>query len=84
MYGKKHMVSSKRLRPAPRQTQEKYSVEVIMNVRGSGKSRRYLVAWEGYGEEEQTWEPAAHLDDQLVADFEARHAAEARHAPSAR
>lgn len=34
-----------------------WEVERIIDVRGSGASRRYLVRWQGFGPEHDTWEP---------------------------
>jgi hypothetical protein len=36
-----------------------YEVDCILNTRGEGKKREYLVLWEGY--EETTWEPKMNL-----------------------
>ena len=47
-----------------------YTVEAIIRARGTGRKRRFLVHWEGYGEKDRTWECAANLHPQLVADFE--------------
>jgi hypothetical protein len=40
---------------------------------GRGQRVEYLVRWTGYGPEEDQWEPVAHIDSGLVADFEASH-----------
>lgn len=32
----------------------------------------YLIAWEGYEESQNTWEPAENISDELVADYEER------------
>ena len=49
-----------------------YTVECILESKGEGKGRLYLVKWEGYEEEaDNTWEPAAHLHPKLVNEFEA-------------
>ena len=45
---------------------ESFDVERILAHRGSGKTRQYLVKWEGYGDDEATWEPAASLKGNLV------------------
>jgi hypothetical protein len=50
---------------------EEYNVERIVDVKGAGKAKKFLIKWEGYDEEDNTWEPAAHLDKRLIADFEA-------------
>ena len=51
---------------------EGYLVEKIMNVRGRGKNKKYLIKWIGYADSENSWEPAhsfAHLPD-LIKEFE--------------
>ena len=45
---------------------ESFDVERILAHRGSGKTRQYLVKWEGYDDDEATWEPAASLKGNLV------------------
>ena len=36
-------------------------VEEILDSRGRGRNVEYLVRWEGFGEEEDSWEPAKNL-----------------------
>ena len=38
-----------------------YDVEAVLNERVQGGEQRYLVKWEGYGPEYNTWEPALNL-----------------------
>jgi len=49
---------------------EVYDVEAIANSRRAGKAKgggvEYLVKWLDYGEEENTWEPGASLDNPQV------------------
>ncbi|KAL1922706.1 uncharacterized protein VTP21DRAFT_10245 [Calcarisporiella thermophila] len=40
-----------------------YDVEKILGVRGRGNKREYFVKWNGYPDEENTWEPLAHLQN---------------------
>ena len=63
-------------RPPPSffvQGDAEYPVEAILDRKGSGKSRQYLVKWEGLSDEENTWEPATHLQRRelqpLLRDF---------------
>ena len=41
------------------ETEEVYEVEKILSHKGEGKTRKYLVKWEGW--EEPTWEAACNL-----------------------
>ena len=41
--------------------EEEYEVEQILDSRTKGKRVEYYVKWKGYGPEENTWEPIAHL-----------------------
>jgi hypothetical protein len=47
-----------------------YTVECIVDRKGTGKGRRYLVKWEDYEEVDNTWEPAEHLHPALIAEYE--------------
>lgn len=38
-----------------------YEVEKLVDVRGSGKKKEYLVKWVGYSSKDNTWEPLSHL-----------------------
>ena len=47
-----------------------YIVERIVAKLQRQNSTEYLVNWAGYRPEEATWEPAAHIPDWLLEDFE--------------
>ena len=42
--------------------EEVYEVEKLVDTRGKGKNRMYLVKWENYPGEQNTWEPASHVE----------------------
>merc|ERR1712226_541614 len=42
--------------------EEEYVVEKILDKRITAGKIQYLIRWEGYGEEENTWEPKENLD----------------------
>jgi len=50
------------------ETQEPlYDVERIL--RYEPKTRKYLIKWLGYGEEDNTWEPRTNINPKLVAQY---------------
>jgi hypothetical protein len=51
----------------------RFLVEQLLDKRTRGRRVEYLVRWEGYGPEDDLWEPAHHIDSDLIADFEASH-----------
>jgi transposase InsO family protein len=54
---------------------EEYEVESILRYRKYRRQHQFLVAWKGYGREDQTWEPAANLEHsrELVDAFKKDH-----------
>lgn len=74
-------ISGRRQRPPPPivtpEGDMEWEVNRILDSRRIGRWRKlqYLVAWEGYGPEENSWEPAANLHNapNVVADFHKRH-----------
>lgn len=57
--------------------ENRFKVEQLMDKRIEHVGRRtvvkYLVRWEGYGPEDYTWEPASHIDEDLIQDYESSH-----------
>jgi hypothetical protein len=65
-------------RPPPiNEDENRFKVDRLLDKRtrryGRGQRVEYLVRWLGYGPEDDTWEPVAHIDDDVVAEFEASH-----------
>ena len=48
-----------------------YKVERILDHKQSGRGLKYLIKWEGYSDDENTWEPVSNLKDcsNLVAQY---------------
>jgi hypothetical protein len=53
-------------------SEEEYVVEKIVGKRYKGDTIEYRVKWEGYSEEENTWEPCESLNHlkEMIEDFE--------------
>ena len=49
-----------------------FIVEAIVDAKGRGRGRRYLVKWQGYDAAQNTWEPPSHLHPQLIAEYESK------------
>lgn len=47
-----------------------YDVEVILAHKGPANRRKYLVKWQNYPSEENTWEPQANLPAWMWKDYE--------------
>jgi hypothetical protein len=65
------------LRPDPDQVgdgQAEYEVKEILNKRTNGTVMEYLVCWEGYRPEDDTWEPRSGLTKvrRAVQEYEAQ------------
>ena len=64
--------------PPPVVTQEgeeEYEVEEVMDSRMKRRRLEYYVKWKGYGAEENSWQPKAHLANapELIAEFHRMH-----------
>ncbi|TPX33158.1 hypothetical protein SeLEV6574_g08402 [Synchytrium endobioticum] len=53
---------------------EGFIIENILDVRRRGKGWEYLIKWEGYGEEDNTWESRRTIDDEpMLEEWHKRH-----------
>ena len=50
-----------------------YEVERIVAKRVKGSKAEYFIQWQNYCPSENTWEPAEHLPQDLIAAFENRY-----------
>ena len=68
--------ASGKLVPLGQETPDTYLVERILRKRRRGGRVEYFVRWEGYGTEDDSWEPADNVSDDLIEDFETADARE--------
>ena len=47
-----------------------YNVEEILDKKMLGRNFKYLIKWEGYPDEENSWEPRKNLPKEMVDEFE--------------
>jgi len=78
------IVGRRRTPPPPPELidgEEEYIVEEILDSRMFRRKLQYLVKWEGYGIENNSWEYWDNLGNaaEVVADFHARHPGAPRH-----
>ena len=59
------------------QEDDVYTVEKVLRKEG----QRYLIKWENYGDEHNTWEPAKHLAPNLLEDWRKEHPPKPRGRP---
>jgi hypothetical protein len=61
--------------PVIRDGHEEYEVEAILDARGTGESRQYLVKWKGWGYDDATWQTRDDLRNApaMLRQFERRH-----------
>jgi len=54
---------------------EEYEVEAVLDSRLASGKLEYLVKWENYGPEDNSWEPASHLrkSSQITKQFHQRN-----------
>ena len=61
---------------------DEYEVEFILDERGSGSSKQYLVEWKGYSEDDASWVPERNLANaqEVLRDFKSNRTRRARQA----
>jgi transposase InsO family protein len=76
-YRESRLVGRAQTEPPPVEVEGEleYEVQEIVDSRIVRGKLKYLVQWEGYSQDERTWEPAEHLQHAVnaVADFHLRH-----------
>ncbi|SGY77744.1 BQ5605_C005g03715 [Microbotryum silenes-dioicae] len=60
------------------QGNEEWEVDRIVDEKGKGKRKRYLVKWKGWADSDNTWEPRAHLEETIALEEWERERAEGR------
>ncbi|SGY96154.1 BQ5605_C036g11546 [Microbotryum silenes-dioicae] len=58
------------------QGNEEWEVDRIVDEKGKGQRKRYLVKWKGWADSDNTWEPRAHLEETIVLEEWERERAE--------
>jgi hypothetical protein len=47
---------------------DEWEVEKVLQYRTYYRQEQWLIKWKGYGEDRNTWEPLAHLSDDVQVD----------------
>ena len=58
--------------PHPNPNPNAFKVEAIRSKRRGDKGPEYLIKWEGYASDVNSWEPAAHVCEEDIAEYEAK------------
>jgi len=60
--------SQSKIQPPPEiiNGEEEYKIEAILDYKMKGRKRLYLVKWEGYDHDENTWEPKSMVKDTIA------------------
>ncbi|KAJ1619000.1 hypothetical protein T492DRAFT_1089124, partial [Pavlovales sp. CCMP2436] len=47
---------------------DEWEVEKVLQYRAYSRQEQWLIKWKDYGEDRNTWEPLAHLSDDVQVD----------------
>jgi len=49
---------------------KEFKVEKILESKGRGKNKKYLIKWLGYSDKDNTWEPPENIPEKYIKEFE--------------